>query len=124
MVGLAMPRETIRARIAARVEAMYAQGLLEETRRLVDEGFGTSPTARQAVGYAEAAACLEGRMTREMAIGMTVQRTQRLAKRQMTWFRHQVTVKWVEVMPSQPVEEVAGRVMAAWKELGTTPVVV
>lgn len=124
LVGLAMPRETLRARIAARVETMYAQGLLEETRRLVDEGFGTSPTARQAVGYAEAAACLEGRMTRDMAVGMTVQRTQRLAKRQMTWFRHQVAVQWVEVMPAQPVEEVAGRVMAAWKELGNTPVVV
>lgn len=124
LVGISMPREPLRARIAARVETMYAQGLLEETRRLMEGGFGVSPTARQAVGYAEAAACLEGRMKRETAIAMTVQRTQRLAKRQMTWFRHQVTVKWVEVMPTQPVEEVAARVMASWKELGTTPVVV
>jgi tRNA dimethylallyltransferase len=122
MVGLTMPRELLRARIAVRVETMYAQGLLDETSGLLAGGFNASPTARHAVGYAEAAACLEGRMTRRAAVERTVQRTQQLAKRQMTWFRHQVAVRWVEVTPTEPVEAVAERVLAEWREMGATPV--
>jgi tRNA dimethylallyltransferase len=124
LVGLSMVRGQLRERIAARVATMYAQGLLDETRGLLAEGFGASPTARQAVGYAEAIACVEGKVSRELAIERTVQRTRQLAKRQMTWFRHQVAVQWIDVGPSQPVEEVAARVRAEWEKLGATPVVV
>jgi tRNA dimethylallyltransferase len=124
LVGLSMAREQLRARIATRVRAMYEQGLLEETQRLLAAGWGASPTARQAVGYAEAAACLDGQMTRAVAIERTVQRTHRVAQRQMTWFRHQATVQWVDVVPSDAVEAVAERVLKGWRDAGATPVAV
>ena len=121
LIGLQMPREILHERIALRVREMYAQGLLEETRQLLAEGLGASPTARQAVGYAEAAACLGGLMTREAAIEKTIQRTRQLAKRQMTWFRHQLSVKWVEALPGRGVEETARQVLACWEADGPTP---
>jgi tRNA dimethylallyltransferase len=124
LIGLRMPREQLHRRIAARVKEMYAQGLLDETRRLLDEGLAEAPTAMQAVGYAEAAVCLGGRMSREAAMEKTIQRTRQLAKRQMTWFRRQANVTWVDVTSDMPLEETAERVLACWAASAATPVVV
>ena len=121
VVGLLMPREELHERIAVRVRSMYAPGLLEETRQLLAEGLEASPTAVQAVGYAEAAACLGGLLTREAAIEKTIQRTRQLAKRQMTWFRHQFSVKWIETPAGHGVEEIAQQVLACWEAGGPTP---
>lgn len=78
------------ARIAARTRAMFAHGLLEETRALVDGGLGEALAALRAVGYDEALAVALGRSDLEVAIQRTILRTRQLAKRQRTWFRHQL----------------------------------
>lgn len=122
LAGLAVPRETLHGRIATRVREMYERGLLDEARQLLAEGLAGSPTAMQAVGYAEAAACLAGRLAREAAMEKTIQRTRQLAKRQMTWFRHQLSVKWFDMAPVRDVREVGQRVWAYWEESGGTPV--
>ncbi|MFP2902607.1 tRNA (adenosine(37)-N6)-dimethylallyltransferase MiaA [Corallococcus sp. 4LFB] len=80
------PREALYAAINARTEALFARGLVEETRALLEQGYADAAPMRS-VGYVQARAVVEGRMTREEAIADTAQETRRYAKRQLTWFR-------------------------------------
>jgi tRNA dimethylallyltransferase len=82
------PRELGR-RIAGRTQWMFDRGLVEETRALLAGGSGQALRALRAVGYDEAIALIEGRLSRPAAEERTNQRTRQLAKRQRTWFRHQ-----------------------------------
>jgi tRNA dimethylallyltransferase len=79
-----------RARIAARTRHLFAAGLVEETRELVARGRAEALRELRAVGYDEAVALIEGRLSRPEAEARTDLRTAQLAKRQRTWFRHQV----------------------------------
>lgn len=117
VVGLRMPRERLLRRIEKRVDQMYAEGLLDEARGLME--LDLSPTALAGIGYAEAFAVLRGEVTEAEAKEKTVIRTRQLAKRQMTWFRNQLDVRWVELDTDHPdVAEVAEKVQALWNELG------
>jgi tRNA dimethylallyltransferase len=80
------PREALYGIINARTEAMFARGLVEETRGLLARGFADAAPMRS-VGYVQARAVVEERMTLEEAIVDTAQETRRYAKRQLTWFR-------------------------------------
>ncbi|NOJ96990.1 tRNA (adenosine(37)-N6)-dimethylallyltransferase MiaA [Corallococcus coralloides] len=80
------PRESLYAAINARTEALFSRGLVEETRALLEQGYADAAPMRS-VGYVQARAVVEGRMTREEAITGTAQETRRYAKRQLTWFR-------------------------------------
>ncbi len=89
------PRAILRARLDARVEAMYAAGLVEETRRLL-ERYGAGARPFGSIGYAEAAAVLAGEMDEPAAITETQRRTRAYAKRQMTWLRAERDVHWLD----------------------------
>jgi tRNA dimethylallyltransferase len=119
LAGLWMEPALLNKRIEKRVETMYAEGLLDEVAGLLADPRGLSPTARQAIGYAEAIAVLEGRSGCEEAMALTAARTRRLAKRQRTWFRHQARVEWVEVQPDDTVETISGRVREIWSNYGS-----
>ncbi len=119
VAGLWLEREVLEARIAQRVARMYDAGLLEEVSALRSCGEGFSETARQAIGYAEAGAYLDGTCSREEAIATTVVRTRRLAKRQRTWFRHQQQTAWISVRAGEPVESVSARVASVWRVYGS-----
>ena len=95
---------------------MYAGGLLAEVAALRERGLGR--TAATAIGYADADAYLRGACTCEEAVARTAARTWQLARRQMTWFRHQARVHWVDIERAMPAAEVAARVRAAWQETG------
>ena len=82
-------------RIDRRVEAMFADGLVAETRRALALPGGIGPTARQAAGYAEAIDLIEGRIDLPEAVRRTKQRTRQLAKRQMTWLRSFRNATWI-----------------------------
>ncbi|RKG86471.1 tRNA (adenosine(37)-N6)-dimethylallyltransferase MiaA [Corallococcus terminator] len=82
------PREALYAAINTRTEALFAQGLVEETRSLLERGYSDAAPMRS-VGYVQARAVVEGRMTREEAVLDTAQETRRYAKRQLTWFRRE-----------------------------------
>jgi tRNA dimethylallyltransferase len=122
LVGIRRERADLWHRIEDRVRAMYEGGLVEEVRGLLGGRQALGRTARQAIGYAEAAACLEGRCSLAEAMDRTVCRTRRLAKRQMTWFRHQANVRWITAAATVGAAEVAREVLAAWEELGPVPV--
>ena len=81
----------LRARIAARTEAMWRDGLLEETRALIAAGKEEPLRRLSAIGYDEALDVLAGRLTPEAAKHAITLRTAQLAKRQRTWFRHQLS---------------------------------
>jgi tRNA dimethylallyltransferase len=75
---------------------MFAAGWLEEVRGLVDRGFGDWLTSTQAIGYAELARHLDGRLSLEEAWTLTDRRTRNLARRQMAWFRRDPRIRWFE----------------------------
>ncbi|MBM4162888.1 MAG: tRNA (adenosine(37)-N6)-dimethylallyltransferase MiaA [Lentisphaerae bacterium] len=118
IVGLRMPRPVLHRRIRERAERMFAGGLAEEVRALRARFPVWSETARAAIGYAEAGAWLDGRMTRAEAIERTVIRTRQLAKRQETWFRHQAQVVWVDATGLESAAALADRVNEQWEEHG------
>ncbi|MEX2504772.1 MAG: tRNA (adenosine(37)-N6)-dimethylallyltransferase MiaA [Egicoccus sp.] len=80
------PAEALRARIASRSRAMVAAGLLDEVTAL-RAGPGLSVTAAKAIGYAEAAAVLDGEAPSDDLAGAIAKRTWNYAKRQRSWFR-------------------------------------
>lgn len=108
----------LRARIWFRAREMVENGLIEEARRLRAEYPGLSATARHAIGYAEAYSVLDGQLSEEEAIQAIARRTWRLARRQMTWFRHQLPATWIDIHPEESPEAVADRVRRAWEEHG------
>ncbi|MEI8205850.1 MAG: tRNA (adenosine(37)-N6)-dimethylallyltransferase MiaA [Kiritimatiellales bacterium] len=119
VIGLHVERDMLNRQIAERVEKMYAGGLLEEARGLA--GRELSSTAQHAIGYAEAFAVLRGEMTEAQAKEKTVVRTRQLSKRQMTWFRHQLKVEWIETADFSSIGKLADKVYNAWKEGGSVP---
>ena len=96
VAGVHMPAAVRARRIADRVSAMFAAGWLEEVRGLVDAGSGDWLTSTHAIGYAELARHLDGRLSLEEAWEATVRRTKHLARRQMAWFRRDPRVRWFE----------------------------
>lgn len=121
-IGLKMDPLLLQSRIESRVRQMYRLGLLEEVARLTDAHPAWSDSARQAIGYAEAAAVRNGNKTLEAAIEKSVTRTRQLAKRQRTWFKHQANVEWIDVDSETTVEEAGQRVLDAWTVFGPTEV--
>ena len=114
LVALTRPRPDLHARIARRVDAMYAEGLLEEADALRRRFPRLSRTAAQAIGYAEAFALLDGTLSEAQARERTVIRTRQLARRQESFLRTQFDVVWV-VADDAPPEALADRVLAAWE---------
>ena len=111
-VELTIRPDTLRRRIEARTRSMLDGGLTEETRALLDRGLGHALARLRAVGYDEAAALALGSMTRPTAEAEITRRTVQLAKRQRTWFRHQVRAERVDVEEATP-EQIAKRVRDA-----------
>lgn len=88
------PREELYSRIGIRVDMMIKDGLVDEVRRLMKDE-NRHPTALQAIGYKEIAAALRGEITMTDAIEWTKQATRHLAKRQLTWFKRDDRVIWL-----------------------------
>lgn len=96
-VGLTMDRVLLYERIDARVDAMLQAGLLGEVRMLLEAGLGEALTAMQAIGYKELATVVEGAADLEDAIATVKKASRRYAKRQLTWFRADPRVRWIDV---------------------------
>lgn len=103
-VALDWPREALYARIEARVDDMLERGLVDEVRRLLDEGHAADIQRLRSLGYREIAAHLRGEMSLDEAVELMKRNTRRFAKRQMTWFRGDNRIHWIEVT-GQSTEE-------------------
>jgi tRNA dimethylallyltransferase len=102
--GLSRSREILVRRIDQRVDAMFKQGLIEETKALLGEGLGENRTAMQAIGYRQVVEHLQGLRSRLETIELIKVRTRQYAKRQLTWFRRQLDLEWLEIDEEGPIE--------------------
>lgn len=96
-LGLSMDREDLYQRIRDRVDTMIRDGLLDEVEALLDRGFREALTAAQAIGYKELVAVVEGDASLEVAAEQVKRASTRYAKRQLTWFRADPRVVWIDV---------------------------
>ena len=96
LLGVWLPPATLDSRIADRVDAMYAGGLLDEARALVAPGHPSlSRTAAQAIGYREAIAAVDmAELSVDAARAATALRTRQFARRQIRWFRRDPRITW------------------------------
>jgi tRNA dimethylallyltransferase len=99
-IGLNPPREALYQRLNQRCAAMFAAGLVEETRALLDR-YG-SVKALDSLGYRQGLAVLAGTLTDEAALTAAQQGHRNYAKRQMTWFRREPEVRWIEDFGDEP----------------------
>ena len=100
-IGLNSERAHLVERLATRVENMWRQGLLDEAESLIAEGIRDGKTSSRAIGYSQALAQLDGGLSQEEAIANTVQLTQRYARRQMSWFRRDQRINWLDYQDSE-----------------------
>lgn len=110
--GLRMERELLLPRLEKRVHGMWKKGLLEEVESLIPQGLRESKTASVAIGYAQALGELDGESTREEAISSTVMLTQRYARRQVSWFKRDERIVWLEALSENLLEDAFERVLA------------
>ncbi len=110
LVGLTLERETLYQRIELRVDRMLELGLFDEVERLRRLGYGPELQALQTVGYKEMYAFLEGELSLEEAVSLIKRNTRRLAKRQLTWFRADKRIRWIEIDEDTRFEDLAPRI--------------
>jgi tRNA dimethylallyltransferase len=103
-LGLDGDRAELHARLARRVEAMVEAGLEDEVRRLAAVGLREGRTAARALGYGQFLDVVDGRATVAEAAEATVVATRRFARRQLTWFRADPRVHWLDWSDPQLVE--------------------
>ena len=97
-IGLRMEREILVAKLAERVRGMWDRGMVQETEGLISKGLRESVTAGYAIGYAQALAQIDGELSQEQAIESTTKLTQKYARRQMSWFRRDTRINWLDAL--------------------------
>jgi tRNA dimethylallyltransferase len=102
----------LRARIDARVDEMFGRGLVAETERLLKRGLAQNKTAMQALGYRQVVEHLRGERPLRETIELVKIRTRQFARRQMTWFRRQMQLSWLELAPLESAEAAVERLLS------------
>ncbi|MBK5243976.1 MAG: tRNA (adenosine(37)-N6)-dimethylallyltransferase MiaA [Eubacteriaceae bacterium] len=105
LIGLKWPREDLYYRINHRVDKMVEKGLINETKSLLDRGYDWDLTSLQAIGYKELRPFLNGDATLEEVLTVLKQNTRHFAKRQMTWFRKDERIHWIEMNEKRSLDE-------------------
>lgn len=115
MFGLSRAQKDLHARINARVDKMFRDGLVAETEKLLKRGLAENKTAMQSLGYRQVVEHLHGARALAETIELVKIRTRQFAKRQMTWFRRQMNLEWIGLKPETDAEEVAVRILSLTK---------
>jgi tRNA dimethylallyltransferase len=100
-IGINGDREDLRARLETRVHKMWQQGLIDEVKALESKGIRAGKTSAVAIGYAQAIRQIDSEMTESEAIADTVRLTQKYARRQMSWFRRDQRIQWLDYQDPQ-----------------------
>jgi tRNA dimethylallyltransferase len=96
LLGLDLATDVLDARIDARVEQMFAAGLVDEVRDLIPLGLREGRTAARAVGYQQVLEAFDGEIPLELAAAETAKATRRLVRRQRSWFRRDARIHWLD----------------------------
>lgn len=97
MVCLNMDRATLYERINQRVDIMIEEGLIEEVKSILDMGYSKNLVSLKAIGYKEIIMYLDGFISLEDAINLIKKGSRNYAKRQLTWFRRDDRIKWIDI---------------------------
>jgi tRNA dimethylallyltransferase len=109
LIVLDLERKILYQRIDQRVEAMMAQGLLDEVKSLMAQSYGPDSSGLQTVGYQELMAYLSGKTDLAEAVRLIKRNTRHYAKRQLTWFRKMNYQQWLNCIQSDTPEEIANK---------------
>lgn len=112
MIGLTMDRAKLYSRINKRVDFMIEEGLIDEVRKLMDMGYSTELVSMQGIGYKEIISYLEGEAKLDETIEILKRNTRRYAKRQLTWFRRDNRIKWIDINQYDSIEEVSETIIS------------
>lgn len=115
--GLQMPRPLLYRRIEERVDAMMEQGFIDEVKELLKLGYPATAPGLQILGYRQLVNHLQGRMDLDDAIGEIKQHTRNLAKRQITWFKRDKRIEWLEISENVSLDHFAEIVYSKVKEI-------
>jgi tRNA dimethylallyltransferase len=110
-IGLTMDRAALYARLDARIDDMLAQGLLDEVRQLHQRGYDWSLPSMHGLGYAQLGAYLRGERPLEEAVQAIKTDTHTFVRRQYTWFRKYLALRWLEA----PTMDEVCRLIADWQ---------
>lgn len=117
---LELPPERLRQAIDERVSRMAAEGLPEEVRGLVDAGYHGKDPGMNATGYVEMLPWLRGEIDLDSALDHIRRNTRAYARRQRTWFRHQLPPGAERLDATRPVAELAAEVVRRWEKTKAT----
>jgi len=109
LFGIKRDRDELYKRIEQRVDQMFKKGLVQEIKTLNNQRL--SKTARLLLGYKEIAGFLNGKYSKDEARDLLKKNTRHYAKRQLTWFRREKGVRWIEVSPKDTAEDVAKKIL-------------
>lgn len=115
-IGINGPREDLVLRLEKRVHKMWQLGLVEEARSLIPLGVRSGKTSSRAIGYSQALAQIDGTMSEAEAIADTVRLTQKYARRQMSWFRRDSRINWLDYQ-DQTMNSQAASMVRTWLDL-------
>jgi tRNA dimethylallyltransferase len=115
--GFTRTGDDLRNRIDARVDEMFARGLVAETERLISQGLEQNRTALQAIGYRQVVEHLRSERSLADTIALVRRKTRHFAKRQMTWFRLQFRPEWLALSPSDAPGMAAEQIAEIWRKL-------
>jgi tRNA dimethylallyltransferase len=113
-IVLTAPRPVLHQRISRRAEEMVRRGLIEEVAAVLAEGHGPHTPGLDGIGIREAVEYLHGLRARDSVAEAIAIGTRQYAKRQQTWFRHQLAGNVVTVDATRPPEKLAGEIAALW----------
>jgi tRNA dimethylallyltransferase len=98
-IALDMPRELLDKRITERVHQMFADGFIDEVQK-IEESLRKGKTALRALGYSQVLSYLAGEIQKEEAITLTINATKKFARRQLSWFRRDPLIHWLDATSS------------------------
>ncbi|MCX6353991.1 MAG: tRNA (adenosine(37)-N6)-dimethylallyltransferase MiaA [Candidatus Aureabacteria bacterium] len=119
MFGLRRGREALNHRIEERIERMFAEGAVDEVRDLLGMGLDLRATILQSLGIPEIRECIEGRCSVGDAKEELKKNTRAFAKRQMTWFRRDPRIQWIDVGEGEGAPAIAEKLLAILRNITT-----
>jgi tRNA dimethylallyltransferase len=113
--GLTRERSALYQKINERVDHMFQEGLVEEVRQILARGYNKTLNSLNTVGYKEVIDFLEGEIDLETCVELVKRNTRRYAKRQLTWFRAEKNIHWLNLDEEVSLEEIAEKIIKEYQ---------
>jgi len=127
LIGLTMERQTLYRRIDTRVEWEIEKGLIEETQRLMQQGYSRDLGSMKGLGYRQLSGYLAGEYSYDEAVRLLKRDTRHFAKRQMTWFKKEPGIQWITLeeadIPAQTATRILKTIDDFLCEVATSPAI-